>query len=263
MKTAIIIPARFGSTRFPGKPLALLKGKAILRHVYDLACAATTDSGDTSVHVATEDDRILSFCTQQGIPCVMTSPECATGTDRAMEAVKQLGSEPDFILNLQGDAPLTPPDFVRAMIDTFAQNPATDIVTPVVRLTWDELDSLRENKKTTPFSGTTVIVGPDGRALWFSKQILPAIRNEEKLRRTEPLSPVHGHVGLYGYKRAALEKYVTLAPSFYEEMEGLEQLRALENGMSVTTVRVKRDDGRLMTGIDTPEDLARVEKMLA
>lgn len=260
---AIIIPARFGSTRFPGKPLALLQGRAVLQHVYDIARTAADRHGQTSVHVATEDPRILDFCVRHDIPCLMTSDRCETGTDRTWEAIKQLDPQPDYILNLQGDAPLTPPDFITALMDAFAKNPEADLVTPVVRLGWDELDLLRESKKTTPFSGTTVILDPQQRALWFSKNIFPAIRNEEKLRAAASLSPIHSHVGLYGYSRAALEKFVSLPPSFYEQTEGLEQLRALENGMVIQAVPVERTDGRFATGIDTPEDLARAEKILA
>jgi len=258
MKTSIIIPARFGSTRFPGKPLALLNGKAVLHHVYDVARQASNKN--TTIHVATDDDRIADFCTSNNIPFVMTSAECATGTDRAMAAIKELETKPDFIINLQGDAPLTPPDFVRALIDTFTSAPNADIITPVTQLSWDELDQLRDHKKQTPFSGTTATIDANGRALWFSKNIIPAIRKEN---RTHPLSPVYRHIGIYGYKRASLEKYIALAPSFYEDLEGLEQLRALENGMTIQTVVVDYKGRPAMTGIDSPEDLRRAEQLLA
>jgi len=264
MTTAIIIPARFGSTRYPGKPLALLKGKAVVRHVYDVAVAAASGSGsDIAVAVATDDDRIGDYCDTHSIPCVMTLKNYATGTDRVMAAAKMLPTTPNFIINLQGDAPLTPPDFVRALIDAHAQNPKADIYTPVVRLSWDELDSLRASKQTTPFSGTTAVIDVQGRALWFSKNIIPAIRKENDLRSASPLSPVYRHIGLYGYTRAALEKYVTLPPSIYEELEGLEQLRALENNMTIQTVVVDYKGRPAMTGIDSPEDLARAEALIA
>lgn len=260
MKTAIIIPARYGSTRFPGKPLALLKGKAVLHHVYDVACAAANGHADTTVHVATDDSRISDFCRDHSIPALMTSPDCTTGTDRVMNAASQLETNPDFIINLQGDAPLTPPDFVSALIKTFKKNRAADIFTPVTQLSWDDLDQLRDNKKTTPFSGTTAIIDKTGRALWFSKNIIPAIRKED---RGLPLSPVYRHIGLYGYKRTSLEKYITLPPSTYETLEGLEQLRALENGMTIQTVSVDYKGCPAMTGIDSPEDLARAEQLLS
>ncbi len=258
MKTAIIIPARFGSTRFPGKPLALLKGKTVLEHVYNAAYAAA--GPQTTIHVATDDDRIATHCADKNIPFLMTPTNCATGTDRAMAAISQMAEKPDFVINLQGDAPLTPPDFVRALIDEAAKNNTADIITPVTQLSWVELDDLRENKKTTPFSGTTAAIDQTGRALWFSKNIIPSIRKEN---RQDPLSPVYRHIGLYGYKRTSLEKYVTLPMSRYEELEGLEQLRALENGMTIQTVLVDYKGRPAMTGIDSPEDLSRAEKLLS
>lgn len=258
MKTAIIIPARYGSTRFPGKPLAILKGKAILDHVYDIAKKAA--DANTTIHVATDDDRIADHCRHNNIPFLMTSPDCATGTDRAMAAIKQLSDQPDFVINLQGDAPLTPSDFVRALITEAEKNQDADIITPVTQLDWGELDTLREHKKTTPFSGTTATIDQTGRALWFSKNIIPAIRKEN---RADKLSPVYRHIGLYGYKRSALEKYVTLPPSRYEELEGLEQLRALENGLKIQTVIVDYKGRPSMTGIDSPEDLKRAEELLS
>ncbi len=258
MKTAIIIPARYGSTRFPGKPLALLAGKAVLDRVYEVAQSAADTN--TTVHVATDDARIRDHCTQQDIPVLMTPETCATGTDRAMAAIAQMDDKPDFIINLQGDAPLTPSDFVRALIDEAAKNTTADIITPVAQLTWAELDTLRDHKKQTPFSGTTATIDASGRAMWFSKNIIPAIRKED---RSAPLSPVYRHIGLYGYKRASLEKYVTLPASRYEELEGLEQLRALENGMTIQTVIVDYKGRPAMTGIDSPEDLDRAEKLLS
>jgi 3-deoxy-manno-octulosonate cytidylyltransferase (CMP-KDO synthetase) len=263
MKTAIIIPARYGSTRFPGKPLAMLAGKTVLERVVGVALEAAQGIKNVSVAVATDDDRILNFCANKNIPAVMTPVDCPTGTDRARHAALQLPELPDFIINLQGDAPLTPPDFVRALIDTHFAHPDSDIVTPVAQLSWRELDILRANKVQTPFSGTTAVLGPGSRALWFSKNILPAIRKEESLREKSPLSPVYRHIGLYGFTRPALDKFVSLPPSPYELLEGLEQLRALENGMSITCAIVDYKDRPAGTGIDSPEDLARAEKLLS
>ncbi len=260
MKTAIIIPARYGSTRFPGKPLALLKGKAVLHYVVETARKVAEDRADVTVHVATDDERITAYCHEHFIPVLVTPPDCATGTDRVREAALQLDPKPDLVINLQGDAPFTPPDFVGAMIDAFEAHPNADIVTPVVSLSWAELDALRDSKKTTPFSGTTAALAPNGQALWFSKNIIPAIRKED---RTTPNSPVYRHIGLYGYKRSSLDRYVTLPPSTYETLEGLEQLRALENGMTIQAVVVDYAGRPAMTGIDSPEDLDRAEKLLA
>lgn len=262
MRISVIIPARFGSTRFPGKPLAMLGGKSMLRRVYENALEAAIGINGVTVTVATEDQRIVDHCNEFNIPSVSTSDDCHTGTDRVWEAVWELENRPDFILNMQGDAPFTPPSFIRAMIDEYHANPQLQMITPVMQLSWDELDNLRENKKTTPFSGTTVIVDSNKNAVWFSKNIVPAIRPEKKLRDTSPLSPVYQHIGLYGYSFATLQKFVTLQPSPYEELEGLEQLRALENGIPIRAVVVKNENALSLAGIDSPEDLARAEKML-
>lgn len=259
MKTTIIIPARYASTRFPGKPLALLAGKPVLAWVVDIAKSVTDQVQDVSYYVATDDDRIRIFCDQNNIPVIMTSPHFETGTDRVMAAVKTLHVQPDFIINLQGDAPLTPDDFVVDIIKAYQNNPNVDIVTPVVQLSWPELDILRASKQSTPFSGTTAILDKNNRALWFSKNIIPAIRKEN---RTKPLSPIYRHIGLYGYNRQSLAKYITLPVSPYEHLEGLEQLRALENGMTIQAVIVDYKGRPAMTGIDSPEDLIRAETLI-
>lgn len=259
MNTAIIIPARYASTRFPGKPLAILGGKTVLERVVDIAKNVATITPDVTYAVATDDDRIADFCSDKNIPVIMTADNLETGTDRVMAAVQTLPASPDFIINLQGDAPFTPADFVSDIITAYRANPTAHLVTPVVRLTWDKLDHLRESKKTTPFSGTTAILDKDNRALWFSKNIIPAIRREN---RTEKFSPVYRHIGLYGYARPALEKYVALPPSPYEQLEGLEQLRFLENGMTIQAVIVDYKGRPAMTGIDSPEDLVRAEALL-
>ncbi|MBL8637939.1 MAG: NTP transferase domain-containing protein, partial [Alphaproteobacteria bacterium] len=119
LQTAIIIPARYGSTRFAGKPLALLKGKTVLEYVVNIARTACEDLSNVSITVATDDERISNFCQENSIPFLMTPAECKTGTDRAMAAAHMLETTPDLVINLQGDAPFTPPDFVKAMIDEY------------------------------------------------------------------------------------------------------------------------------------------------
>lgn len=262
MTTAVIIPARYASTRFPGKPLANLNGKAVLHHVYDVAVAVALNLPDVSVHVTTDDVRISDYCAMHSIPTIMTVGNYQTGTDRVMAAARQLPSPPDFIVNLQGDAPLTPPAFVEAIIKGHYEFPASDIITPVVQLSWDELDFLRISKETTPFSGTTAIIGGNGQAIWFSKNIVPAIRKEDILRKQSDLSPIYRHIGLYGYTTHALQTFVDTQPSYYEELEGLEQLRAIEAGLTIQTIQVHYNGLPAMTGIDSPEDLARAEFLL-
>ena len=192
----------------------------------------------------------------------MTDPACKTGSDRVLAALKGIEDKPDFVLNLQGDAPFTEPMAVKRIINAFFDNPEYEVVTPIHRLTWKDLDRLREAKKATPFSGTTAITNKDGGAVWFSKNILPAIRGEETLRMEDQFSPVNQHIGLYGYRTDILQKFCALKPSPYEELEGLEQLRMLENGIKVQTVEIELAPGRIQSGVDTPEDIERAEEYI-
>lgn len=257
MKTVIVIPARYASKRFEGKPLKPINGVSMLARTVRAAKLAGTKTG-ARVLVATDDDRISAHAREIGVDAVMTDPELPSGTDRCRAAAALAAPDADFIVNLQGDAPFTPPEHVAALIDNASKG---DVVTPVIQLSWKALDALREHKKTTPFSGTTCIRAPDGRALWFSKNVLPAMRNEAKMRTAGDLSPVLQHVGLYGYSRTALDRISTLLQSRYEELEGLEQLRFLENGLSVYAVPVEPSD-LPSAGIDTPEDAERATRIL-
>ena len=263
MRAILIIPARYGSTRLPGKPLTRIAGRTMLSRVCGIARAAARDNGDIDIVVATDDARIGAHCEDIGAPWVMTPASCPSGTDRALVALRELPRAYDVVINLQGDAPLTPPDFITAMLQAFEADPAIGVVTPAVRLSWPELDRLRDQKRETPFSGTCAIVDPHGNARWFSKQIIPAMRNEEALRRRGGSSPVLRHVGLYGYSRKMLETYVTLSAGYYEQLEGLEQLRVLEHGYGIRVVQVDYQGRAAMSGVDSPEDVARAEALIA
>lgn len=261
MKTLIVVPARYASTRLPGKPLALIAGRSMVARVAGLARRAAADLDHADYVVATDDTRILEHCRDAGIPVVMTDPALPSGSDRALAAVDGLAAEPEFVVNLQGDAPFTPAVHVVAIVDALATS-GTDAATPYIRLSWEALDRLREHKKETPFSGTTLVTDPNGRAIWFSKIILPAMRKEKALRELGPLSPVFQHIGLYGFRLEALQRYCALPESKYERLEGLEQLRLIENGLSVQAVEVQ--PGRIaIPGIDTAEDIALAERLVA
>lgn len=262
MKTAIIIPARYGSTRFPGKPLAMIAGKTMLQRVVEVGRQAAAGHADIRLLVATEDRRIADHAADIGVECVLTSADCPTGSDRVLEAADTAGGDFDFLISLQGDAPFTPIDAIRKMIDTARSEPATEVVTPVVRLRWAELDALRAAKQSTPFSGTTAIVGTDNFARWFSKTIIPAIRNEDKLRAQGEFSPVLQHLGLYGYRTDILRRFVSLPQGHYEQLEGLEQLRLLENNITIRVVSIEVASGLAQAGIDSPEDIGRAELLL-
>lgn len=265
-KLAISIPARYGSTRFPGKPLAEIDGQSMLSRVVELARSVTEGRPDVDIFVSTEDERIAKHCKEIGAECVLTSDDCQSGSDRALAAIRKREDdghdEPDFVINLQGDAPLTPPSVLKAMVEGFDEHPFAEVITPVHKLSWKDLDRLREAKKTTPFSGTTAIVSNEGHALWFSKNIIPAIRKEAHLREKTATSPIYQHMGLYGFRLPFLKSFCAAMPGIYEEIEGLEQLRMLENGITITAIEVEIEAGAIQSGIDTPEDLARAEAFL-
>ena len=261
MKTLIVVPSRYASTRFPQKPLHLIAGQSLLSRVAAIARLCTDQNDDVSYVVATDHQVIEAHAHEIGAPVVMTDPDLPSGSDRALSAAKIAAPEAEFIVNLQGDAPFTPPSYITALIDA-ARDTELDVVTPVVQMSWEALDEVRERKKETPFSGTSCIVSADDEALWFSKNILPAIRKEEHLRAETALSPVWRHIGLYGYKTAALERFVSLPEGHYERLEGLEQLRFLENGMRIQAVKVPASESA-MWGIDTPQDAAHAEALIA
>ena len=171
MKTLIVIPARYGSTRFPGKPLAKIAGKEMLLRVWENAQKAASKFEGCQAVVATDDERIMDFCRSRGIDAVMTSVNCPTGTDRVIEAAEKMREMPEFVVNLQGDNPICPTWFVEAVINEYYKSDRVETVTPVVNLSGEELDKLREHKKETPFSGTTAVFNMEGDAFYFSKNI--------------------------------------------------------------------------------------------
>ncbi len=260
-KILIVIPARFGSSRFKGKPLVKIVGKSMLQRVYEIAQKAIESMQNATIIIATEDKRIQCHAEKIGAKVVLTKKNCKTGSDRALVACEQLNNKPDIILNLQGDTPLISPIFIQIIINELLKNDVADVVTPVVQLSWQALDILRKNKKITPFSGTTVIIDSNYNALWFSKNIIPAIRQEQNIRKKINLSPVLKHIGLYAYKYSSLQKFVNLSEGHYEKLEGLEQLRMLECGMKIKVVKVD-DNNIIPIGVDTPDDLQRVIDIL-
>lgn len=257
----IVIPARFGSTRLPGKPLHPIAGQPLLRRVAAVAHQAAARTGNVDVLVATDDERIVTAATGWGLETVLTSPTISSGSGRTLAAMRATGRRYELVVNLQGDAPFTAPEHV-AEILAAARSGDADVTTPVVRLDWARLDALRAHKRTTPASGTTCMRAEDGRALWFSKAILPFMRNEAALRAETALSPVLQHVGLYCYRPAALEAFEAAPPTRSEQLEGLEQLRLIEIGLDIRAVEVA--PARItMSGIDSPADVERAERLIA
>ena len=263
-KILIIIPARYQSTRLPGKPLVKIAGIEMIKRVAMIAQYVCDHNNNAAYKVATDDQRIMDFCAEQNIPAVMTADTCRSGTERCWDAVQKEKEQPAFIINLQGDNPLCPPHLLQNLIDAWKAFPA-DVFTPCVHLDWNEYDRLIEAKKTTPYSGTTVLVNKDGYAMAFSKNVIPAVRKPEKAREASEKSPVRRHVGLYAYTYDALKAYFELPTSPYEAdmIEGLEQMRFLYNGRKIKMVEVDYGGRKTTSGVDSPEDVARVEAIIA
>lgn len=261
MRVLIVIPARHASTRYPGKPLALLRGaggeaRTLIRRSWD---AAMEVRGVTRRVVATDDDRIAASALGFGAEVVLTSSACRNGTERCAEALANLGEAFDIVVNLQGDAPLTPPWFVEALITALADRPEMQAATPVLRMQGDALTGFLEDRRAGRVGGTTAVFDHARRALYFSKEVIPFRPGSYGEAET---TPVFHHVGVYAYRPAALSAYVGWEPGPLETLEGLEQLRFLENGVPVLCVEVEAR-GRSFWELNNPEDVPRIEAMLA
>ena len=260
MNTVILIPARYASSRYPGKPLVSLKGasgtaKSLILRSVEAARRVRDVSG---VFVVTDDERIADACTAAGVGVIMTSPECRNGTERCAEAMSSL-HDPDLVINFQGDALLTPPGFVEALIERMREDEGALVATPAMRLRRDEVRALQEEEPAGRVGGTSVVTDAQGRALYFSKRLIPhlpvgALEAE--------VSPVRLHVGVYAYRPTALELYVSTPVSELETLEGLEQLRFLVAGVPVAVVDVETPPFALRE-LNNPEDVAPIEQALA
>jgi 3-deoxy-manno-octulosonate cytidylyltransferase (CMP-KDO synthetase) len=233
---AIIIPARYQSSRYPGKPLALLTGatgiaKPLIQRSFE---AASLVRGARSIHVATDDERIAQTVQGFGGAVIMTPSECANGTERVAAALNALGAGADIIVNFQGDGLLTPPALVEQLIAHMQADAACEVATVAVRCSPSAYRHLTADQAEGRVGGTTAVLDARGNALYFSKRVLPHIPPGHAL---EENPPVLLHLGLYAYRRTALEKYLGWAETDLERIEGLEQLRFLVNGTPVHVVR--------------------------
>lgn len=254
MRTLIVIPARYDSSRFPGKPLVPLRGatgaaKTLVHRCLEAGRAALGE-GDRTV-VATDDRRIADEVEARGGKVVMTPGICRNGTERCAAAMDAVGDECELVVNLQGDAPLIPADHVRAVVERILGDPDCAMATPVKPADGETLERLRRDRREGRVGGTTAVVDSRDRALYFSKEVLPFGGG----------GALH-HVGLYAYRPEALRAYRDWSPGPLEEAEGLEQLRFLERGRPVQCVRV-RADGREFWEVNNPEDVPLVEAALA
>lgn len=257
MKTAIVIPARYASTRYPGKPLAELRqkdgsAKSLIRMTWE---AAQTVAGNHAIHVATDDDRIAEHARGFGASVLMTSSEAKNGTERCAETLDRIDA--DLIVNLQGDAPLTPPWFVEALIARMAEDREAAVATPVLRCDAHTYEMFVEDRREGRVGGTTAVFDRKGHGLYFSKEVIPYI---DPGKRPDPI-PVFHHVGVYAYRPDALRAYVEWPEGELERREGLEQLRFLENGATVACVEVEAR-GRVFWELNNPADIPRIEAVL-
>ncbi|MGE0055656.1 MAG: 3-deoxy-manno-octulosonate cytidylyltransferase [Hyphomicrobium sp.] len=238
-----IIPARMQATRLPGKPLADIVGKPMIVHVWERAMAAEVGR----VAVATDNDEIAAAVRAAGGEAVMTRADHASGSDRVFEAASRLDpdADADTIVNLQGDLPTLDPSLVRACLAPLKASKTTDIATLAAEIVVDEE---KTNPNVVKVVGTPLGDGRHLRALYFT-------------RATAPYGdgPLYHHIGIYAYRRPALERFVALPPSPLEKREKLEQLRALESGMRIDVATVDT----VPLGVDTPADLDRARKLVA
>ena len=261
MPVLVAIPARYASTRYPGKPLVALTGaggakQTLIERSWRAAMAVR---GADRVVVATDDDRIRAAAEGFGAEVVMTSADCANGTERCAEAHEALGGGYDIVVNLQGDAPLTPPWFVEDLVAGLKDAPEAEIATPVLRCDGEMLAGLVQDRREGRVGGTTAVFGAGGAALYFSKEVIPYTGKDYG---TEAPTPVFHHVGVYAYRPGALAAYRGWPVGPLERLEGLEQLRFLENGRRVLCVEVEAR-GRQFWELNNPEDVPRIEAMMA
>ena len=261
MKTVIIIPARFESVRFPGKPLVELDcGMGVKKSLIHLTWEAAKKVRDVDeIFVATDDRRISDAVNEFGGKTIMTSKSCKNGTERCAEAVEKISIKPDIVINFQGDAPLTPPWFVEDLIENIALDPTADMATPVLRLDKETYHNFRIDRKKGLVGGTTVTFDSKGYALYFSKEMIPYFEME-KLNRSG-LIPMFHHVGIYAYRPKVLQEYMVWPEGLLESLEGLEQIRFLENNRIIKCVEVD-SKGRLFWELNNPQDVERIEKVL-
>ncbi|MEM7696297.1 MAG: manno-octulosonate cytidylyltransferase [Pseudomonadota bacterium] len=257
MSVVAVIPARYPSQRFPGKPLQMLKGasgtaRSLLERTHAAAAAA---KGIDRIVVATDDERIADHA-RPFADVVMTSDQCRNGTERCAEVLQTLKSPPDIVLNVQGDAPLTPPDFIEALIDGIGD---AGMATPILPCTRAMLERFREDRRAGRVGGTLAVTARDLSALYFSKEVIPFA---DRITTEAAAQTVFHHVGLYAYRPDALAAYMAWPPGTLEMREGLEQLRFLENGARVRCVPLDAK-GREFWELNNPVDVARVEAALA
>ena len=248
MSFSVVIPARYASTRLPGKALAPIAGRPMLQHVWDRAQASAAQS----VIIATDDARIEEAATAFGAEVVMTRDDHPTGTDRLAEVAERLKLADDaIVVNVQGDEPLIPADIIDQVAENLAAHPQASIATLCESIT--SPDHLRDPNVVK------VVLRADGRALYFSRACVPWPRDHDWAQEGMPVGTWLRHIGLYAYRAAFLRRYSAWSPAPLEHCEKLEQLRALEEG---EVIHVAQACARVPAGVDTPADLDAMRRLV-
>lgn len=242
-KVLAVIPARFGSTRFPGKPLSLIHGKTLIQRTYENALSS--DVLD-EVIIATDDDRIFAHAQEFGALVVMTDPEHPNGTERIAEVLSKRSDRPDIVVNIQGDEPCVSPTVIEALVRALIENPEVPMSTVIA-----PLSNLEDAKNP---SVVKCVIDQKGRALYFSRQLIPG----NKTLQADAKATHFTHIGLYAYRTDFLFTYLYLDPTPLQLAEDLEQLKVLEHGFQIQTAIVEH----ISLGVDTPEDIFKVESYL-
>jgi 3-deoxy-manno-octulosonate cytidylyltransferase (CMP-KDO synthetase) len=256
---AIFIPARFASTRYPGKPLAMLRGsdgeqRSLIERSWAAAVAVVPSE---RIWVATDDERIAEAVAKFGGQAVMTPESCRNGTERCAAALDVLGPVAPVIVNLQGDAPLTPAFVVRELVAALTLDPDAAMATPAVGCSASLYRHLVGDQAVGRVGGTTVVGDAGGRALYFSKRVIPHMPDNA----VDPQLSVQLHLGVYAYRPAALAAYAALEPTPLELREGLEQLRFLENGQPIRLVPFAPLEWDCIE-LNNPQDVPAIEAIL-
>jgi 3-deoxy-manno-octulosonate cytidylyltransferase (CMP-KDO synthetase) len=257
----IVIPARRASTRFPAKPLAPLRGaegtaRPLIERTWRTAQAVP---GIARVLVATDDQAIAAVARGFGADVVMTPQTCRNGTERCAAVLDQLDDEPDLVINVQGDAPLTPCQVITALIDRIERAPDLAVATPAAPCTPGMLAALIADQAAGRAGGTTVVFDAQARALYFSKRVIPYVTPAQA---TAAPHQVHSHLGVYAYRPAALRRYAAAPPSRLETLEGLEQLRFIDIGVPIGVALCPAPAWDAIE-CNHPADVPLIEKVLA
>ncbi len=261
MRASIIIPARYDSSRFPGKPLALIRQKnqdsiSLIELTWR---AAKKVKGVHKVYIATDNKLIRDLAVNFGADVLMTPKDCDNGTSRCADAIKRYNISDELIINFQGDAPLTPPHFVEQLIECMQKDKKTDVCTPVIEVNLSHYKKLLNDKSNGIVGATTVVFDRQMNSLYFSKEIIPTQIPDVNTDRN--FHPTYHHVGIYAYRAVKLSEYALWKEGPLEKSEGLEQLRFLENGTKIRCVKVAAGNKKFWE-VNNPSDIDVIQQIL-